>query len=245
MYSNKTHLSQGHHLSWSHVREMSQQIGILLAAQDIQTEQNWLFWGCDIVLANKICSKALLHHTKMSSSVGLMLSGNGFIPHRGEHKHVNISWLQQLLCGQLQVHLLQERPSREKCCKEACCDDDARSDDMHPFIWGRHNPTGQVQEASASSEWVGLLQPGSRGKNNSGQVDNVLKNIIKHTLSSSHSFYWIILDTAPESLLWTEEAIIVRLTGTMWANIVSQWVCQYSFITLHQMTVPLTVPLQS
>lgn len=104
-----------------------------------------------------------------------MLSGHRFISHGGEHKHVNISWLQQLLCGQLQVHLLQERSSREKCCKEACCNNDACPDDVHPFIWGRHNPTGQAQEASANNEWVGLLQPGSRGENNSGQVDSALK----------------------------------------------------------------------
>lgn len=68
MYSSKTHLSQGHHLSGRHVREMSEQIGVSLAAQDIQTEQNWLFWGCDTVMVNKICTKVLLHHTRMSSS---------------------------------------------------------------------------------------------------------------------------------------------------------------------------------
>lgn len=119
---------------------------------------------------------------------------------------------------------------------EACCDDDAHPDDVHLFIWGRHNPTGQVQEASASSEWVGLLQPGSRGENNrSGRQSSKKKKIIKYTLSSSLGSYWITLDTAPESLLWTQAAIVVRLTGTMWANIVIQWVCQYSFINLHQL----------
>lgn len=137
------------------------------------------------------------------------------------------------------------RPSREKCCKEACCDGDARPDDVHPFIWGRHNQTGQVQEA------VNELASSSQGAEE--KIIVVRSTMLEKKMSSN-------AHRPPASALGLDytghsSRIIAVDTGSRCCQADWDHVSQYSqsvglSVQLYRrppavMTVPLTVLLQS